>query len=87
MKGAGVGIRIPVEAEVCTDQAHRVPAISVLLHHADGAFQPLGDCNILPLVASGEPKGTKGYWSIKYILNQAVRAIFCYERYNSLLYS
>lgn len=56
MKGAGMGIHIPVEAEVCTDQAHQVPAIFVLLHHADGAFQLPGDYNILPLVASGEPK-------------------------------
>lgn len=63
MKGTGVGIHIPVEAEVCTDQAHQVPAISVLPHHADGAFQPPSDCNILLLVASVGPKqkGT-GKW-------------------------
>lgn len=62
MKGAGVGIHIPVEAEVCTDQAHRVPAISVLPHHADAAFQPPNDCNILLPVVSAGPKGTKMYW-------------------------
>lgn len=60
MKGVGMGIHIPVEAEVCTDQAHRVPAISVLPHHADGAFQLPSDCNILLLAASVDPKGIKG---------------------------
>lgn len=45
MKGLGMGVHIPVEAEVCTDQARQVPAIFVQLHRAACAFQPLSDCN------------------------------------------
>lgn len=60
MKGVGRGIHIPVEAEVCTDQAHQAPAIAVLLHHAGGASLLPSDYNILLPVASVEPKRIKG---------------------------
>lgn len=59
MKGLGMGVHIPVEVEVCTDQARQVPAISALLHHAACAFRPLSDCNTLLPVASASPEEKK----------------------------
>lgn len=59
MKGLGMGVHIPVEVEVCTDQARLVPAIFVLLHRAACAFQPLGDYNTPLPVASVSPEEKK----------------------------
>lgn len=59
MKGLGMGVHIPVEVEVCTDQARLVPAIFALLHRAACAFQPLSDCNTPLPVASVSPEEKK----------------------------
>lgn len=63
MKGLGMGVHIPVEVEVCTDQARQVPVIFVLLHRAACAFQPLSDCNTPLPVASASPEETETQWS------------------------
>jgi len=59
MKGLGMGVHIPVEAEVCTDQARQVPAIFALLRRAAGAFPPLSDCNTPLPAASASPEETQ----------------------------
>lgn len=63
MKGLGMGVHIPVEAEVCTDQARQVPVIFVLLHRAACAFRPLIDCNTPLPDASARPEETETQWS------------------------
>lgn len=63
MKGLGMGVHIPVEVEVCTDQARQVPAIFVQLHRAACAFQPLSDCNTPLPGASERPEETETQWS------------------------
>lgn len=59
MKGLGMGVHIPVEVEVCTDQARQVPVIFVLLHRAACAFQPLSDCNTPLPAAAASPEETE----------------------------
>lgn len=84
MKGLGMGVHIPVEVEVCTDQARLVPAIFVLLHRAACAFQPLSDYNTPLPVASVSPEEKKS--SGQYDRHFNLGALSFHQSYKHLFF-